>query len=81
MKVVAKSEWRDGDPREFFNKRGEIIILGPTGISQAQVETHHAYCIWLNNSIPGGKRKHPSFFDADDVWEPGYLWCIDPMKE
>ena len=77
---VAQSEWRECDPREWLQRNAQIVISGPTGVSRAWVEQKHGYDIELKTEIPGGRRRDPKWFSADDLWEPGYFWTIDPLE-
>lgn len=62
--------WRNQDPREFINKRADILILRPgaTGssyrVGQGQVETKNAWSIWTSFD----DHKHI------DEWDPLWWW-------
>ena len=62
--------WRNQDPREYINKRANILILRPTGgvsyrVGQGQVETKHTWTITT------------SFEDHQHIDEWDTLWWWD----
>jgi hypothetical protein len=66
--------WRNQDPREYINKRADILILRPTGgtryrVGQGQVETKNAWSIWT------------TFEDHQhiDEWDPLWWWDWAPQ--
>lgn len=69
------SGWRTDDPREFYNKRG-LIIVNPIGawVAFAHVETKNGWCVEFQR-VRG--------FDFSDVWESdvwpiGWRWMPCP---
>lgn len=67
--------WVNSDPREAVAARGVIVVCAPGGeVFRAEVETKHAYCVFLRNRGPD-KLGHIS---EDDKWPFQYFWLYGP---
>jgi len=64
--------WRNSDPREYFNKRGQIIIQRPfcegqNSVGTATVETKQGYNIFMSF-------EDHKLIDVDQKWDFTWKW-------
>lgn len=75
------AEWKKGDPREFFNKRGTVLIIGDDTALVGWVETKHSYYIELDREMPGGQDRDLKYIGPDHKWPENWRWMVFPEKE
>ena len=65
--------WRATDPREHYNKRGNIVICTHDGALRGYVETKYGWDIDTTHRFD-----RYSSISADDPWPEGWLWTPAP---
>lgn len=73
---MNSSVWSTQDPREVIGKRASIVVVTGTQVMFAEVETKHAYCVFLEPSDPDFRR----FVAEDEPW-PDWFWTTTPQRK
>lgn len=73
------THWNTNDPRESYNKRGNIIISRPDPdranrqqLSYASVDTKEVYCVFIESF------KDHTHVGTDEKWDPIWKWIQVP---
>lgn len=71
--------WLNTDPREYFNKRGEIVVLVDGSTAQrARVETKHSWSVSFAKPTGAGSDFPNRWVTADDPWPDNWVWTQVP---
>ena len=74
-----KIGWRFGDPREFFDKHGNIVISGDGKTFGGIVEANHSYYVELDREVLGGEDRDPAWIGPDHKWPLHWVWTVSPL--
>lgn len=78
--MTTATEWQTGDPREQFDKGGEVLIIDGTTALVGVVQTKHSYYIELDREMPGGQDRDLKWIGPDHKWPADWKWIRYPQE-